>query len=1645
MPPDDRSSADPLAAIGGDDPAAPEIAQIWTRWLAAELLDDQYARLEQAGSTPDTGIPLARIFIDVAASREGAGGDERDAEDASTGGEEGGAAVRPGPGLLSELLAVAALPRDEREEIAGGDEDESVRLARGMRRIFRETRRRTLLIGGPGQGKSTLVQYLCQLHRVEVLRSRYALLSAPQQQTCDVISNQATSDGLPRPSVPCVPLRIILRDFAAWMFRGKIDAGQALVRFIAERMTRMLQTTVEAGAVHAALMRIPWLLVLDGLDEVPASAGRGDILDAVRALLESPLARTPHLVVATTRPQGYGGELGSFQAQRLLGLSRTRALGYASRLVEARYPGQVTRHQEILERLTMAWNEPTGRRLMRTPLQVSVMVALVAQVGRAPADRWRLFSDYYRVMYQREVERPNLVQAELLRTLRKQIDEIHRLAGLWLQTRSEHAGETDALLSQEELARLIDTVLERNGHDDAEERRSLVRQIFDAAVDRLVFLVPGEAGKYGFEIRSLQELMAAEALLTGGDAEVTRRLRHIAPLDPWRNVFLFAAGKCFADTWHLAPVIVDDICPWLNDGHEDPAVRSSLTGSEIALDLIEDGAARNQPKLARSLAVLALRLLELPPSAVQWRLAGIGILEFEGSLHQALVAHLSLAEPERRLSAWSTLVPLADGGMPWATDMADERWPNEGQRRREIVEAVNKAGVTAGRWLQARMAEALGDFPPDFVRTAMFDIRADMPLAWLVAARPDDEHPVRGAQYPLLMDGVPTKCSIWLMPYQASAWHLAPFIGMHDPPAVWLPLVVAARLLDSPSAATLAEGLRALAAAWEPHAWAELRWDLPWPLGQALMMARDADALRMLAAAVETGTCGDQLDWGAAEGQWLQGVRFESLLAMDSTWPTKDRLESSFPIAVAWLGWPSNARWDREILDRAVAAYRGAPPEKRAIFAHLVDRFISVLWLRTRRAPSAIQPEEIRDIWTYVGRPPLAAAIAHLVPASLDIKSWVALMDDVGNARPSGASGWMGNILPLFVNWYTHAPDSSGLLRLVALSLTSFFFRREVPREVRMIEPARFPAGSRPRFDAALLRLMADQDDVEASTWLTLLVDSLPIDPKEAAIAGFYLEGRREGAPLAPPAHLVELLTRLPPHGWRLGAAAVESLLDHRKRRVSALDDPTTWARLGLPLPAPTKSVSSRPPPRPLHAQIDAVHLENLRAFDTIDLPIPVSSENKTSGRWITLLGENGTGKTTLLRSIALALTDPSLADTIVKASPAPYITHDAERGLVRVEASGTTFSARISHGSAATEELEGDAASERPLLFAYGCRRGSALGGAARAVSFKPYEAIATLFEEGAGLIHAETWLKERALAAKEKDAAAAKVLFEAIRQALVRILPGVKRIDVKAEGVWVEGPAVGRSMLEGLSDGYVSTMGWVLDLIARWIDHKERTKEPIGPDIFEEMEGIVLVDEIDLHLHPRWQVRVIDDVRRLFPRMTFIVTTHNPLTLLGAQAGEVIVLRRSEVEVEGDEAAAPVSPRTKTRIEAAQQDIPPGLTVDQVLTGAWFGLASTLDKDTLALLEQHRTLLREGAGRDDPKRLALEAELRQRLGGFADTSLERMAQSVAAQVLPEQATELGPGRRERLKKRILETVAAETEATTSDEKTPGPPGKTE
>lgn len=91
-------------------------------------------------------------------------------------------------------------------------------------------------------------------------------------------------------------------------------------------------------------------------------------------------------------------------------------------------------------------------------------------------------------------------------------------------------------------------------------------------------------------------------------------------------------------------------------------------------------------------------------------------------------------------------------------------------------------------------------------------------------------------------------------------------------------------------------------------------------------------------------------------------------------------------------------------------------------------------------------------------------------------------------------------------------------------------------------------------------------------------------------------------------------------------------------------------------------------------------------------------------------------------------------------------------------------------------------------------------------------------------------------------------------------------------------------------LSQGYQSTIAWIADIIG-WFFFER--KEPVALDA---MEGLVLIDEIDLHLHPQWQVELVPALKKVFPRLQFIVTTHSPMVLPGLRQEEVKILRQDD-----------------------------------------------------------------------------------------------------------------------------------------------------
>lgn len=88
-------------------------------------------------------------------------------------------------------------------------------------------------------------------------------------------------------------------------------------------------------------------------------------------------------------------------------------------------------------------------------------------------------------------------------------------------------------------------------------------------------------------------------------------------------------------------------------------------------------------------------------------------------------------------------------------------------------------------------------------------------------------------------------------------------------------------------------------------------------------------------------------------------------------------------------------------------------------------------------------------------------------------------------------------------------------------------------------------------------------------------------------------------------------------------------------------------------------------------------------------------------------------------------------------------------------------------------------------------------------------------------------------------------------------------------------------------LSHGYQSTIAWVADVVGHIMWEAER--KDVRAD---EMEGIVLVDELDAHLHPRWQLTLVHALKSVFPRLQFIVTTHSPLLLGGLAEDEIVRL---------------------------------------------------------------------------------------------------------------------------------------------------------
>jgi predicted ATP-binding protein involved in virulence len=454
-----------------------------------------------------------------------------------------------------------------------------------------------------------------------------------------------------------------------------------------------------------------------------------------------------------------------------------------------------------------------------------------------------------------------------------------------------------------------------------------------------------------------------------------------------------------------------------------------------------------------------------------------------------------------------------------------------------------------------------------------------------------------------------------------------------------------------------------------------------------------------------------------------------------------------------------------------------------------------------------------------------------------------------------------------------------------------------------------------------------------------------------------------------------------------------------------------------------------------------SVTLENIKCFEDVEL-IFTQNQNTTSSakpyRWITLLGENGVGKSSALQAIGLLLAGPEAAKELL---PRPtgwvrdlskpgkltaylhqddddtgsyssanftrrnfsysyYITGEEEvaiplRGRKRQKEETYTEPALIEETSNIMSWLRVNAfASGNQGWFAAGYGSFRRLTRVSqilipRLETLTRASNFSAQFNEDSPLSSFEQWMVYLEFRqAKDSDDLQAQKMRLIGEKAVTNLLPK----DVKIAGVTKDGlinfevngqivPTI------NLSDGFRSVIALAGDLIWRLLQSFPDMEDPT------KASGVALIDELDIHLHPIWQRDIGDWLRDTFPNLQFVVATHSPLVAIGA-GPDALTLR-----FEMDEETGKVGIQYIDDISMYD--------VDQALRSKAFKLVSTYSPKTQKMIEQyHQLRLRfeeENNLNDQEKRLLAElAELMRKINSTNGTPqpgslMERMNRFLA------------------------------------------------
>jgi len=386
---------------------------------------------------------------------------------------------------------------------------------------------------------------------------------------------------------------------------------------------------------------------------------------------------------------------------------------------------------------------------------------------------------------------------------------------------------------------------------------------------------------------------------------------------------------------------------------------------------------------------------------------------------------------------------------------------------------------------------------------------------------------------------------------------------------------------------------------------------------------------------------------------------------------------------------------------------------------------------------------------------------------------------------------------------------------------------------------------------------------------------------------------------------------------------------------------------------------------------IHKVSLRNIRGFETLDFDL-ARPDGKYAG-WTVFTGDNGSGKSTLLKAIAVGLVGKDTArslqlsfhrwiregaaheessiqleimrceedDALTDSGQKPSSDSFPAKLVLKNGGKETTLQSIIPAGKQKTYQTPDRTIWSLDANGWFSCGYGpfrrvfGASPEATRQMVAPTTERFVTMFQEAASLAEVDQWmrnLKHKELENKDAEREQLALVMELMRDDLMPNRITVDRVD--SDGLWLKDRNGVELAWGEMSDGYRAAAALLADIIRHLIGNYGLAgltgKAPDGRTVIKR-SGVVLIDEVDAHLHPEWQREIGFWLKRHFPNIQFLVTTHSPIICQAADPNGLFVLPEPGSEAK----PRPLAAEEYRKVIASRPDT--------ILLSSAFGLENT------------------------------------------------------------------------------------------------------